>query len=170
MTMPAWMTKEGVAAQPAPVAPPALGGLNGRRASRHGALAFCGGGILCGAESSIFSPLSLSLTVRAEFAAGGEPRVLLSTALPLLSLSPGSLFISRCRMILGAPICVGAIARAPPFWRPPYILVLEYETPDIKRKATFSKVSPSVSVYPQYVLCSGDRSICLYSRSADINH
>eukprot|EP00903_Cladosiphon_okamuranus_P010716 g10128.t1 len=29
MTMPAWMTKEGVAAPPAPVAPPTIGGLNG---------------------------------------------------------------------------------------------------------------------------------------------
>ena len=43
--MPAWMTKEGVAAPPPPVAPPAIGGLNGERVGRHDALVFCGGEI-----------------------------------------------------------------------------------------------------------------------------
>lgn len=69
--MPAWMTKEGVPAQPAHVAPPALGGLNGERADGHDAgVLFVAMGFYAARNprSSVSLSLSHSLTVRSRLA------------------------------------------------------------------------------------------------------
>lgn len=99
--MPAWMTKEGVAAPPATVAPPSIGGLNGKRAGTGGALALL-------RWWDFMRRVILDLVPRAhrvQFAAGRHPRLLSSAALPFPSQAPGSSLLSRRGMILVVFVC-----------------------------------------------------------------
>ena len=80
MTMPAWMTKEGVAAPPPPVAPPTIGGLNGERAARRHALGCCGGEIFM--RRGILD-LVVPLSHRVVLAAGPRPTAVTSRSMLL---------------------------------------------------------------------------------------